>query len=247
MPITFTNNWKNILDKLESILRTEFKGAIPVYRGKEVSAGNQFLRLDPLGSDLIEYNASSETREYSIEMTYHFRDPNIRKPALDHIFRQVSRVEALNTGKTRLSGNVTGDASKGIVREVVSPQNSNALHIVDTRGNYTGIYDLIKVVIDTAGVIGTAKFDVYGKSTDSLKADKIVDAETINGQYQSIGNGLQIRFAGKNSSSAATAGETPDEWEIEVWGRMESMDDNIGNVRSVKMTRGGLRTRHRIY
>ena len=95
MPITFTNNWKNILDKLESILRTEFKGAIPVYRGKEVSAGNQFLRLDPLGSDLIEYNVTSELREYSIEMTYHFRDPNIRKPALDHIFRQVSRVEAL--------------------------------------------------------------------------------------------------------------------------------------------------------
>ena len=95
MPITFTNNWKNILDKLESILRTEFKGAIPVYRGKEVSAGNQFLRLDPLGSDLIEYNVTSEMREYSIELTYHFRDPNIRKPALDHIFRQVSRVEAL--------------------------------------------------------------------------------------------------------------------------------------------------------
>ena len=169
-------------------------------------------------------------------------------PLADEFDEEIQEnIEALNTGKTRLSGNVTGDASKGIVREVVSPQNSNALHIVDTRGNYTGIYDLIKVVIDTAGVIGTAKFDVYGKSTDSLKADKIVDAETINGQYQSIGNGLQIRFAGKNSSSAATAGETPDEWEIEVWGRMESMDDNIGNVRSVKMTRGGLRTRHRIY
>ena len=76
---------------------------------------------------------------------------------------------------------------------------------------------------------------------------QIVTAETINGQYQSIGNGLQIRFAGKDSSSAATAGGTPDEWEIEVWGRMESMDDNIGNVRAVKMTRGGLRTRHRIY
>ena len=103
MPITFTNNWKNILDKLESILRTEFKGAIPVYRGKEVSAGNQFLRLDPLGSDLIEYNFSSELREYSIEITYHFRDPNIRKPALEHIFRQVSRIEALihdNTAAT---------------------------------------------------------------------------------------------------------------------------------------------------
>ena len=95
MPITFTNNWKNILDKLESILKTEFKGAIPVYRGKEVSAGNQFIRLDPLGSDLIEYNVTSEMREYSIEMTYHFRDPNLRKPALEHVFRQVSRIEAL--------------------------------------------------------------------------------------------------------------------------------------------------------
>ena len=84
----------------------------------------------------------------------------------------------------------------------------------------------------------TAKFDVYGRSTDSLKSTKIVDAEIINGQYQPIGNGLEIRFAGKNSSSSATAGGTPDEWEIEAWGRMESVDDNIGSVRSVKMTRG---------
>ena len=95
MAITFTNNWKNILDKLESILKTEFKGALLVYRGKEVSAGNQFLRLDPLGSDLIEYNITSELREFSIEMTYHFRDPNLRKSALDHVLRQVSRIEAL--------------------------------------------------------------------------------------------------------------------------------------------------------
>ena len=95
MAITFTNNWKNILDKLESILKTEFKGALLVYRGKEVSAGNQFLRLDPLGSDLIEYNVTSELREFSIEMTYHFRDPNMKKNSLDHVFRQVSRIEAL--------------------------------------------------------------------------------------------------------------------------------------------------------
>ena len=95
MPITFTNNWKNILDKLENILKTEFKGSIHVYRGQETSAGNQFIRLNPLSSDLIEYNFTSEMREYSIEMTYHFRDPNLRKPALEHVFRQVSRIEAL--------------------------------------------------------------------------------------------------------------------------------------------------------
>ncbi len=169
-------------------------------------------------------------------------------PLADEFEEEIQEnIEALNTGKTRLSGNVTGDASKGIVREVVAPQASNALHIVDTRGNYNGIYDLVKIVINTAGAIGTAKFDAYGKSSDNLKDNQIVTAETINGQYQSIGNGLQIRFSGKNSSSAATAGGTPDEWEIEAWGRMESMDDNIGNVRSVKMTRGGIGTRRNIF
>jgi hypothetical protein len=53
MPITFTNNWKNILDKLENILKTEFKNSVPVYRGKESPAGNQFVRLQPLSRLLI--------------------------------------------------------------------------------------------------------------------------------------------------------------------------------------------------
>ena len=169
-------------------------------------------------------------------------------PLADEFDEEIKEnIEALNTGKTRLSGNVTGDASKGVVREVVAPQNSNGLHIVDTRGHYNGVYDLVKIVINTAGVIGTAKFDVYGKSSDNLKDTQIVTAKTINGQYQSIGNGLEIRFSGKNSSSAATLGGPPDEWEIEVWGRIETMDDNIGNVRSIKMTRGGLRNTGRIF
>ena len=44
MAVTFTNNWKNILDKLESILKTEFKGTLPVYKGDSVPKGvNQAL------------------------------------------------------------------------------------------------------------------------------------------------------------------------------------------------------------
>ena len=96
MAVTFTNNWKNILDKLESILETEFKGALPVYKGNTIPAGvNQALQLIPTGSVLSEYNTTSELREYEMELTYHFRDPNMKKNALDHVFRQVSRVEAL--------------------------------------------------------------------------------------------------------------------------------------------------------
>ena len=95
MAITFTNNWKNILDKLESILKTEFRGAMPVFRGESNHTGSQYLVLNPQGSDLVEYNTTSELREYEMELTYHFRDPNMKKNALDHVFRQVSRVEAL--------------------------------------------------------------------------------------------------------------------------------------------------------
>ena len=96
MAVTFTNNFKNILDKLRNILRTEFKGAVPVYIGHEsVQAGTQFIRLDPLSSELVEYTVNGELREYTINMYYYFLDKNIKKSSLDHVLRYVSRTEAL--------------------------------------------------------------------------------------------------------------------------------------------------------
>lgn len=161
----------------------------------------------------------------------------------EELFEEINfNIEQLNSGATRLSGNVTGDSSKGVVREVLAPQNSNGLHIVDTRGNYNGTYDLIKVKVTTGGALGTAKFDVYTAGTDSLKSSKTIEDKIISGKYQTIGGGLEIRFAGKDSSSVATAN---DEWEIEVWGQAESLDDNIGNVRSVKLTRGNYTRRRK--
>ena len=96
MAVTFTNNWKNILDKLESILETEFKGALPVYKGNTVPKGvNQALQLVPTGSVLSDYNATSETREFSITVRFIFAEVNVKETALDHILRYVSRIEAL--------------------------------------------------------------------------------------------------------------------------------------------------------
>ena len=96
MAVTFANNWKNILDKLESVLETEFKGALPVYKGKDIPKGaNQALQLIPTGSVLTEYNATSETREFSVTVRYVFADANVNERALDHILRQISRIEAL--------------------------------------------------------------------------------------------------------------------------------------------------------
>ena len=95
MAVTFTNNWKNILDKLESVLRTEFKGALPIYTGNKAPAGSTYLQLNPVGSELLEYNVTSETREFTIQILYYFLEANVRDTALDHILRTVSRIEAL--------------------------------------------------------------------------------------------------------------------------------------------------------
>ena len=96
MAVTFTNNFKNILDKLRNILRTEFKNALPVYIGHEsVQASAQFLRLDPIGSELLEYMVTGEQREFTVNIYYYFLDKNIKKTSLDHVLRYMSRIEAL--------------------------------------------------------------------------------------------------------------------------------------------------------
>ena len=56
MAVSFTNNWKNILDKLRSVLRSEYGNTLPVFVGDEDSAASsQYIRLDPQGSELSEY------------------------------------------------------------------------------------------------------------------------------------------------------------------------------------------------
>ena len=96
MATSFTNNWKNILDKLQNVIRSEFKNALPTYMGfDDDPAGSQYLRLIPIGSDLLEYNATSETREFSINMMLHFKSANIKGAAIDQIMRLVSRLESL--------------------------------------------------------------------------------------------------------------------------------------------------------
>ena len=96
MAVTFTNNWKNILDKRRSVLRTEYKNTLPIYIGAEESnAGTQFIRLEPIGSDLTEYMTNSETREFTINVYYVFGGANVKKTALAHVLRFVSRTEAL--------------------------------------------------------------------------------------------------------------------------------------------------------
>ena len=94
--ITFVNIWDDkILDTIRSFLNEEFAGSIPVYTGEFKDMGNQSIRLNPVGSDLIERMATGETREYILDVSYTFKEKTIKKDTWEHILRQLSHIEAL--------------------------------------------------------------------------------------------------------------------------------------------------------
>ena len=151
-----------------------------------------------------------------------------------------NNIENINQGKAALSWQVSRDSSQGIVRDVT--YTSGKIRPVDTRGEWSGTYDLIKVKIGTGGVLGTATYNVYIKDGDGLKNQQVITNEVINGDYQSLAGGLEIRFAGSTDSTQAAAN---DEWEIEVFGRHEVVDVSSG--KAVKMTRTGRASYKRKY
>ena len=142
-------------------------------------------------------------------------------------------IDALNNGGAALSWQNTSDASKGVIRDVTY---TGTVRTVDTRGRWSGTYDLVKVKIDTTGgAIGTATYSVWVKDSDKLgmnEGNQVVTTEIINGDYQALANGLQIRFAGTNFDSTAAVNDI---WEIEVTGWAEEVDSN--SLKNIKMTR----------
>ena len=152
-----------------------------------------------------------------------------------------NNIENINQGKAALSWQVSRDSSQGIVRDVT--YTSGKFRPVDTRGEWSGTYDLIKVKITTAGgILGTAKYSVSVKGSTKLQETDVITDEIITGDYQALAGGLEIRFAGSADDSTATLNN---EWEIEVFGRNEVVDVSEG--KAVKMTRTGRASYKRKY
>mgnify|MGYP003131132348 FL=1 len=139
-------------------------------------------------------------------------------------------IDALNKGGAALSWQTTGDSSKGVIRDVT--YTSGKIRPVDTRGRWSGSWDLLKVKIITGGVFGTATFSVWNKDGDALKNNQLITEETITGDFQHLAGGLQIRFGGVSDTTQAAAN---DEWEVEVAGWQEEVDNSA--INSVRMTR----------
>ena len=148
MAVSFTNNWKNILDKLRSVLRTEFKGAVPVFIGDEGQEGTQYIRIDPIGSEWLNEMAQAESREFTINVFYYFAEHNIKKTALDHVLRYTSRIEALIHDNVSMTYTNESSASETVYNcrmetSELSPDEDSEVYIVQWewkclhRGNLT--------------------------------------------------------------------------------------------------------------
>ena len=128
-------------------------------------------------------------------------------------------LDMIRTGQIALSQDEGMAKHGGIVREI-SINASTTGSIIDVRGTPTVDWDVIKIIISTAGTFtsGSAsgvKYDTYVKDDTGLKIDKSSDAETIDGGFQDVGHGMQVRF----SPGVYTIN---DQWELEVSGIIDS-------------------------
>jgi len=128
-------------------------------------------------------------------------------------------LDMVRTGQIALSQDEGLAKHGGILREI-SINASSTGSIIDVRGTPSVDWDVIKIIISTAGTFATGsasgvKFDSFVADSTGLKITKIADAVIIDGSFQDVGHGMQVRF----SPGVYTIN---DEWELEVSGVLDS-------------------------
>ena len=153
----------------------------------------------------------------AITMLMASSDPD--NPVLESFTEEFNDIiEGYRSGTIQLPNAVTAESGRGVIREV-TVNDSSDLRPVELKGNYAGSgYELLKVKIESGegGIIGTAKMSVYGKNSNQLKIDLIVDSEIIDGQFMYLCPGMRIRWSGDDVATAVCT--ALDEYEIELKG-----------------------------
>ena len=141
------------------------------------------------------------------------------KELADELYAKVSNIDGtgwadkINRGEIDLYQEDSGDAVKGILREITYGGSSTG-GIMAVRGVPSTEWDLIKIIITTAGTFtvgsaSTVKYTSYTGNDTGLKINETQSATIIDGSFQPVGHGMEVRFApGVHSSN--------DEWELEV-------------------------------
>ena len=145
MAITFVNIWETkILDPIRTFLNDEFAGSIPVYTGDFKDMGNQSIRLNPIGSDLLRIDSiRAETREYILDVSFTFKEKVLKKDTWEHILRKLSHIEALFHDNANGLNNTFYDGkfqSARINEKTTEEAEIEGLNVVrwEWRGSYSG-------------------------------------------------------------------------------------------------------------
>ncbi|HCV03307.1 MAG TPA: hypothetical protein DG048_11720 [Pseudoalteromonas sp.] len=109
-------------------------------------------------------------------------------------------LDRLKRGDFALWHETTNRSEDGIV-QVVSINGSTTGYPRDIKmyGPPNVDYDEVRLVIETGGtfapgVSSPVKFDVYVKNDNGLRMQKVVDAETMNGSYQTMAYGAMVAW-----------------------------------------------------
>tara|TARA_R100000781_G_scaffold94684_2_gene59033 strand:+ start:17974 stop:18945 length:972 start_codon:yes stop_codon:yes gene_type:complete len=121
-------------------------------------------------------------------------------------------LDKIRNGNIVLYQDETSEKLTGIIKEVSIHSNTTG-SIIDVRGVPTQ-WDKLKIKITSGGTLsyGSASsitFDVYGKASNGLKINKIIDSQTLSGNWDIAGNNMEILA----SDGVYT---TNDEWELET-------------------------------
>jgi hypothetical protein len=115
-------------------------------------------------------------------------------PDGDGLLDKLKRREYVMSNETSFA------SEKGVIQEI-SLNGSTTGYIEDIKINQPPNvdYDEVRIVISTGGTfaLGTSspvKYDVYVKNDSGIRMHKVVDAEQVNGNYQSLAYGARIRF-----------------------------------------------------
>ena len=88
--------YDKIMTPLRQKLRTEFKGALPIYFdsiAKDI--GTKSLRIYPTSQSLQEKRTNTYMNLYEIEMDYIIKTNRNNEKALDEMYKDVSRIETV--------------------------------------------------------------------------------------------------------------------------------------------------------
>ena len=97
MAISFNNiTYDKVMTPLRDKIRTEFKGALPVYFDNNYrDIGTKSLRIYPESQTLIDKKSRSYLNSYAMQMDYVIKTYENNEKALDEMYKDVSRIETV--------------------------------------------------------------------------------------------------------------------------------------------------------